>query len=1346
MTFPKQAQQFLQASKQASKNSGIVNPARPFPRPTAHSALGLFIALGLAPTLLLSPDAALAADRTWIGGNDNWITDANWSGGTVPTTGDTALIDTDVTVTIGASESGDIGAGDFYLGSGGGSALSITSGGTLITGVSRLGGSTGTTGTVTVDGTNSSWTNDQLYVGRQGTGVLNITNGGTVSTTSAITAGVPYGTGTINIGTGAAAGFLDAPSISGGSNGTTTLNFNHTAIAASPYYFTRDGLALGTGVNLSGNINLTNTDGYTVLTGADNRTSGTTTISAGRLVLSGNASIASPSGVTLSSNAYFDISAISGASTTIKGLHGSGGDVYLGGKNLTIDNDTDNTYNGSICSGCGGGSLTKTGNGTLTLTGSNNLPNGTTVSNGTLQIGNNTTTGSIVGNITTTSTNANVTFKRSNNVNYDFIISGSGSLTQAGSGKLTLDDANTYTGVTTISAGTLALGTYGSIAESIGVVIGASGTFDISGISGFGITINGLSGEPGSKVNLGYRDLTVTQSTPSTFAGNITGNTTSNLYKGGAETLTLSGANNSIGSTTINAGTLKLAATGRLVSDVTVEDTAGATLALRGGSVVTGYVDLGGSNSTLNAYQGSIISGDLTTTGGKLNFFLPSGIDNNDTLLTVTGNANIGGSKVTLALDGGAPSLTVLTEGESIKLITTGTGITGDISNPGNKTTLKAGASFSADFSLSTDDGYNLVAKRDATPVPPPPPSPPPPPPARTTPADLIWTGATDRNWNILTSENWTHDFTFINGDTVTFTDTGFGQVNIVTPGVAPAATTFTNTQGHDYRVSGTLSGTGTLTKTGNGNLTLTGNNTYSGNTIINAGSLTLALSGALPNTNVSIASPATFNLYNRVGKNLTLANAARLNAYQGAAITGNLTAIGSQLNFYLPTIATNGYSLLNVGGTANITGSTVNVGILGSSSPLTAGDTVTLINANSLTGNPANTIAHGTGMQGVSLLYDFDLTTNGKQLLATVAGDTPPIDPNPPVAPNPPVTPPVDPNPPTDPNPPVTPPTNPGINLNPQTKALAEGFLSGTAFLNQAQDFAAERGIHSALQTVQSSDKHGFAAIGYSTLRHNTGSHVDVDGYTLLAGLAATTPTQTGNLTTAAFIEHGEGNYDSYNSFSNAASVHGKGDTQYTGAGILARFAFDETQAAPLYLDASIRSGKVKTDFSGNLYDGFGRAAAYNAKSTYVSAHVGVGYVVNLTEQSKLDIYGQYLWSHQNGDTVKLTTGETVKFEAVDSQRTKLGAKWHHTLTTKTTAYVGAAWEHEYNAKANASIYGYKLDAPKLKGDTGVLEAGLTLTPTAANQQGWSLDLGVQGYAGKREGVTGSVRARYRF
>ncbi|GHU28601.1 hypothetical protein FACS189497_04480 [Betaproteobacteria bacterium] len=61
-----------------------------------------------------------------------------------------------------------------------------------------------------------------------------------------------------------------------------------------------------------------------------------------------------------------------------------------------------------------------------------------------------------------------------------------------------------------------------------------------------------------------------------------------------------------------------------------------------------------------------------------------------------------------------------------------------------------------------------------------------------------------------------------------------------------------------------------------------------------------------------------------------------------------------------------------------------------------------------------------------------------------------------------------------------------------------------------------------------------------------------------------------------------------------------------------------------------------------------------------------------------------------------------------------------------------------------HASTYGYKLDAPKLKGDTGLLEVGLTVTPSA--RKGWSLDFSVQGYAGKREGVTGNVKAEYQF
>jgi hypothetical protein len=70
-----------------------------------------------------------------------------------------------------------------------------------------------------------------------------------------------------------------------------------------------------------------------------------------------------------------------------------------------------------------------------------------------------------------------------------------------------------------------------------------------------------------------------------------------------------------------------------------------------------------------------------------------------------------------------------------------------------------------------------------------------------------------------------------------------------------------------------------------------------------------------------------------------------------------------------------------------------------------------------------------------------------------------------------------------------------------------------------------------------------------------------------------------------------------------------------------------------------------------------------------------------------------------------------------VNSRRLHAGAKWHLTISPESSLYVGAAWEHEYDGKASASIYGYRLDTPELRGNTG-----------------------------KREGMTGSIRVGYHF
>src|SRR5207253_7950181 len=98
----------------------------------------------------------------------------------------------------------------------------------------------------------------------------------------------------------------------------------------------------------------------------------------------------------------------------------------------------------------GSGSLPESGSGTLLQPNDNTYP-GTTPfrSGGTLQVGNGGATGSLgTGNVTD---NGTLAFNRSDTITIANLVSGTGALTQAGSGTLILTAANTYSGITTIN-------------------------------------------------------------------------------------------------------------------------------------------------------------------------------------------------------------------------------------------------------------------------------------------------------------------------------------------------------------------------------------------------------------------------------------------------------------------------------------------------------------------------------------------------------------------------------------------------------------------------------------------------------------------------------------------------------------------------------------------------------------------------------------------------------------------------------------------------------------------------------------------------------------------------------
>jgi len=115
----------------------------------------------------------------------------------------------------------------------------------------------------------------------------------------------------------------------------------------------------------------------------------------------------------------------------------------------------------------GTGSLAQIGTGTTILTANNTYTGGTTISAGTLQLGNGGTSGSIVGNVTD---NGALAFNRSDVATFTGLVSGTGSLAQIGTGTTILTANNTYTGGTTISAGTLQLGNGGTSGGIVGNV------------------------------------------------------------------------------------------------------------------------------------------------------------------------------------------------------------------------------------------------------------------------------------------------------------------------------------------------------------------------------------------------------------------------------------------------------------------------------------------------------------------------------------------------------------------------------------------------------------------------------------------------------------------------------------------------------------------------------------------------------------------------------------------------------------------------------------------------------------------------------------------------------------
>ena len=311
---------------------------------------------------------------------------------------------------------------------------------------------------------------------------------------------------------------------------------------------------------------------------------------------------------------------------------------------------------------------------------------------------------------------------------------------------------------------------------------------------------------------------------------------------------------------------------------------------------------------------------------------------------------------------------------------------------------------------------------------------------------------------------------------------------------------------------------------------------------------------------------------------------------------------------------------------------------------------------------------------------------------------------------------------------------------VNDQTNALMQSSIASAATMYAADELL----IDSTMKSRQGVRQTGpFAAARVGKYDLDVTGDADTTVISGLLGYAFNVQ----DSEVGIFMEMGHGTYDTRTATTApVGETKGDGKHNYVGFGVYGNYA---TPIDWLHVTGYVKGGWLRNEFSAPIA---GVSVDFDRTSNYWGAHLGMYGEFQAAGKIKNRTFLNYFYDGRESESYTASgssdvAGADFHFNSLNSHRAQLGSVFEYAYTSALRPYAALTYEYAFKAdakgRASDQFGDLGLNGTDLEGSTGIVSLGWTYQNEAKH---FEFDLGVNGYTGKRQGVSAQAQAAWKF